>query len=240
MTATLSPPAPPLAELVPHTRRLLEPLGVHDLPLPSDLAAARSANDSTRLEAAHWRIGPADAALGECRIVRIQGRSSLIINTLVFPRRPDRLPLFAAEVLIFGGVPRVAFIDLQIPGLAPAHLEQVTRVARAVRLSAPLLPSGGVAPEWAVKFSTGQAVFTRPNDVLHQDALVRVYGEFLESWRRLAEEAPPQAEAAPAAADRAVQGWKTSHVDGAPGRDYLGRVFGADWAERFLREFLYR
>lgn len=239
MTATLAPP-PPLAELVPHTRRLLAPLGVHDLPLPSDLAAARSANDSTRLEAAHWRIGPADNALGECRIVRIQGKSSLIVNTLLFPRRPDRLPLFVAEVLIFGGVPRVAFFDLQTPGLASAHLGPVTRAARELSQAASLLPSGGEAPEWAVKYSTGHAVFTRPNDAVHQEALARLYGEFLESWRHLAEETPPSADAAPPAAVSAVQSWKTGHAEEAPVRDYLGRVFGAAWADRFLVEFLYR
>lgn len=245
MLAIEAPPHPPrttprlLDGLRDETLVQLKPLGVIMRPVPNDLAHAEGAAHN-RLVAESHIVGAASDPLGECRIVRISGRNSEIVNTMLFPRRPARLPVFAAELLVFGGVPRLAFIDLQTPGLSPERRAAVAELTRRPAAWFAGLPRDEAPPDWAVKDSAGGYVFTRPGHVRHAEALVEAYRAYLGLWTKLAQSdavlSPPPPDAA---ADEALARYKRNHVEHSPGTTYLERIFGGDWTRRFLNRFLY-
>lgn len=230
MTAPVREVNSPLAAVWPRTRHALTPLGVRDLPLPDDLASALGGG-RLRLDAGRWQVG--DNA--ECRIVRIEGASSTIVNTLIFPTHSERLPVFVAELLVTGGVPRLAFLDLQAVGLTADRVGQLASHTAALADLFAFLPSAE-APAWATKYSTGGYVFTRTNDPNHADALADLYAAYLDLWVECAAEVSDGDDAPTACLDD----FKREHLRHWPGTDYLNKLFGTAWTARFLHEFLYR
>lgn len=240
LAAQLHPPPTVLGPLWEDTRRRLAPLGVVDLPIPADLAASSGLSGKMSLRAACWGIGP---RLAECRIVRIEGPNAEIVNTMIFPDRPEALPVFAAELLVFGGVPRLAFVDLQVPGLADRRRDDVAVRTRRLAVDFAHLPCDQTAPDWAVHWSAGGYVFTRPNDTAFAEDLLLLYGRYLDLWVDLAAGAcggPGETRCADPAAVAELQHYKRSHVEHSPGTAFLTKLFGAEWTGRFLNGFLYR
>jgi hypothetical protein len=233
---TAAPPSDrAFAGLWESTRATLGRLGLRERAVPAEFADAD--HGRTRLAAACWAIGSPEAPVAECRIVRILGAASDIVNTMIFPHRPDRLPVFAAELLAFGGVPRLAFLDLQAPGLAAERAAKVGVVARVARAGFSELSSDVDAPAWAVAFSPGGFLFARPNRPDAGPQLVRAYNAYLAAWLALADR--PATGAPEAGAAQELRRYQREHITHSPGRAFLGKLFGEVWAERFLNDFLY-
>jgi hypothetical protein len=233
MTAPLQP-ARPFAALWDATRCRLAPLGLTDAP-PAPEFAERGGR--MRLTAARWLVGPAARPVAECRIVRILGAAAEIVNAMIFPADPGGLPVFAAELLAFGGRPRLTFLDLQAPGLAADVRRAVAERTRAVSERFADLPRDPEPPGWAVAYSPGGYLFTRTDNPAHAPALGEAFAAYLDVWADLAVDAA----AGPAAGGgrAALEEYKRDHVAHSPGRAFLGKVFGDEWTERFLNEFLY-
>jgi hypothetical protein len=258
LAAQLHPPPTLLDPLWEDTRRRLAPLGVADRPIASDLAESSGLTGKLSLRAACWGIGNGEfhngecrsgefhngeRRIGECRIVRIEGPNAEIVNTMIFPDRPESLPVFAAELLVFGGVPRLAFVDLQVPGMAGGRRDEVAARTRGQAVGFAHLPCDQTAPDWAVHWSTGGYVFTRPNDTAFAGDLLLLYGRYLDLWVDLAADACGRSggdgRPDPAAAAE-LEHYKRSHVRHSPGTAFLTKLFGAEWTGRFLNGFLYR
>jgi hypothetical protein len=235
-------PDRPLAQLANLTRRRLLTLALTEQPLAPSFAHAQSGK-KTELFAQRWRIGDGQAPLAELRFVRILGSASEIVNTMIFPARPDLTPVFAAEILLFGGQPRLALIDVQTPGLRPDIADRLRRRLAQLRATWPPSPDAAIAPEWATEHSTGLYLFERPQARAATQRLIQAYDQYLRTWREFAEAAlleEDPTKPAPDAAQFALRDYKDHHLAHTPGKDFLNKVFGFEWTESFLNHFLYR
>ena len=246
MTETVTSPAGTAAAARPFraawraTRRLLEPLGLARWPLAADLATSPDGvGGRVRLRACRWRVGPAERPVAECRAVHIAGPACDIVNVLIFPRDPGRVPVFTAELLAFGGRGRLVFLDLQIPGLSDAPRAGVA-AATAALATRYRLPRDPAPPAWAAESSTGGHLFARaaPDAPLSAAESVRAFAGYLAAWA----DAAARAEAGPRQASslRALAAYKIDHMAHSPGQPFLAAKFGAAWTARFLTEFLHR
>jgi len=236
MAIALEKPGARLAELRPLTRCRLESLGVRDLDLPADLAEAVGSGGQ-ELRAGHWSVG--SPVVAECRTVVITGSSSAIFNALVFPRFPALLPVLVAELLVLGNQPRLAFVDLQDGGLAEQQRVRVVVRAQEIARRHRHLPRDSQVPAWAIRFSTGAYTYTRPEQASPLEEWLTMYTQYLDAWIDLAQ----AWHAAPESGDALLENlrdFKSDHLAHWPGKDYLAKLFGAAWTDRFLNLFLYR
>jgi hypothetical protein len=217
---------------------LLAPLGLRELDVPGEFAHAEGSGGRMRLRAAAWEVGPTAAPIAECRSVLIQGEATDIVNTWIYPHRPDELPTFAAELLAFGHRPRLAFVDLQVPGLSPAGRSRTAAVTHplAARFAGWRCPEE--PPGWAVESSSGGHLFARPGDPAAFADLTRAFEEYLVAWSDLATTARA-AGIGDELSREALARFKRHHATASPGRPFLAKLFGQEWTDRFLDEFLY-
>lgn len=220
-----------IADLWPETVARFESVG-RKVGMPAEFASRLSHNGKTRLEACEFAL----SGMGAARTVRILGTASEIVNTMIFPENPERMPLFVAELLVFGGVPRMAFVDLQTPGLAPDRLDIVraatTELARRYPLPADVPP-----PEWATHYSTGGYCYGRPNDKTYIPVLKRAYTDYLTLWLSMQDGCRGRANES---ARDELANYKRHHVSSVPSGEFMGKLFGDEWAARFLEDWLYR
>jgi hypothetical protein len=191
--------------------------------LPAELAQAQAAHLS--LQAFCWQN-----ALAEVRLVRIRGKAASILNCLIFPHCPQRSPVFVAELLATGGQLRLAFVDVQTPGMLDTRpiLQQTARLAQ--RHAAMNHPEP--APRWAMTYSSGSPLYLRPT-TQRELPMTDLYSDYLRVWSEFAQPQPP-------CSSPELQAFKDHHLNESPVSEYLSRVFGSSWASRFLIEFLYR
>lgn len=237
MPPTLAPPVRQLDGLKEATYTALLPLGLREEPLPKEFASASAKDGRLILRAWRWRLGSGSPG-DECRLVCIRGESSTIVNTLIFPHRPEEVPVFVAELMVFGGRPRLAFVDLQTPGLTGDRRVQIAERCRELAAAYAHLPAEEAVPAWAAEHSTGGYVFTRPRGGSGGEAWGAVYRDYLDLWVACADVTAGGAADTRAAAELAA--YKSQHLAHWPGTDYLARLFGAEWTGRFLNSFLYR
>ncbi|MBY0526800.1 MAG: hypothetical protein K2R98_25635 [Gemmataceae bacterium] len=210
-------------------------------PLPAHLSRRDGHGGRLRLRACALSLGCGGTARAECRMVRISGATAEIVNTMIFPTQPDRLPVYAAQLLAFGGRPRLAFIDLQMPGLTEGRRASLRERARVVARRFDFLPPADDAPSWAVEFASGCQVFTRTTEPDALQGLRDACLQYLELWVELARAECDSLESGANPAAHAELGrWQSEHARLSPGTEYLIKVFGEEWAREFLHEFLYR
>jgi len=220
-----------IADLWPESVARFESVG-RAVEVPAEFAERVSHNGKTRLEACEYTLGE----VGTARMVRILGTASEIVNTMIFPEHPDRMPLFAAELLVFGGVPRLAFVDLQTPGLAPDRLETIRSATTELAARYPL-PADAGPPEWATHYSTGGYCYGRPGSRSYIPTLKKAYADYLKLW--LTTQDGCQKHANESAREELLK-YKRHHVSNSPGCEFMGKLFGDEWAARFLEDWLYR
>lgn len=192
----------------------------------------------TRLSASHWSLRHLGVEVADCRFVRIAGPKIDVVNAMFYPCFPTQSPIFAAEIISFGGRARIAFIDLQLP---TATAQSDSTVQRLTRLRDQASGLTTPAPEWATCHSSGAYYYHRGDGSrdLH-DTLQTIYFGYLAEWIRSLQEqstknAVPQREAL-----ENLNLYKEHHVAHTPGSQFLGNVFGQSWTEDFLMNFLYK
>lgn len=195
------------------------------------LAQAEGQEGRFQLRASCWRREGAEA-----RVVRIRGGATGIYNCLIFPERPEAVPVFVAELLVTGGGLRVAFIDLQVPGLGEVCRGSVVEKAKALARRYGHRNTREPAPNWAVEYSAAEAAYIRPSNP-EEENVTELYLEYLDTW---ADSSAGEGSGDPAGARVALGRFKRHHREEAPVGNYLGRVFGTSWAARFLDTFLYQ
>jgi hypothetical protein len=209
------------------TWELLEAFGPKAMPLPEELGRAVSHHGKTHLHAEQWELGGVPGTT--CRWVYITGVATEILNAMFYPARGG--PVFVAEFLATANVPRLAFIDLQTPGL---NAGQAENVEAALKAAPRLLPAAeDNPPDWASKHSTGKYLWSRPGSVEASaafDGCKTAYAFYLNAWKTLVE-MPANPEAHTAYRQFKLANW--------PGRDYMDKMFGEAWTARFATEFLY-
>jgi len=214
----------------------LRPVG---MAVAHESAAATGGNGRFQLRARRWSLVAKGRPLAECRMVHIEGSSSEIVNFWVFPERPEYLPVCAAELIVTGGAPRLAFVDLQAPGLHPGKFCRLAQETQTLAGRWAFLDTGDEAPAWAVAASSGGHVYARPREACDVGTLADLSLAYLDLWIEWASDVSFHAPPDPAAAAD-LAAYKSLHRRHSPGAPYLRKLFGAEWTDRFLREFLYR
>jgi hypothetical protein len=186
---------------------------------------ARMESPRMTLEASQW-----EGSLAEARLVRIRGKSASIFNCLLFPRCAKLAPVFVAELLATGGQLRLAFVDVQTPGLLEVQPLRAKTTELARRFGA--LNHPDPAPRWAMEYSSGSPAYLRPTTPM-EIPMTELYSDYLRVWSELTQPSAP-------CCSPEVEAFKEHHRTESPVSEYLSRVFGESWTCRFLNGFLYR
>lgn len=226
-------------ELALATRDRVQSVGAQQIVLPPQYAQRASTNGKFNLTAEAW---PVELVTGQAqlRMVKIDGGKSNIINTWIFPVDPRNTPVYAAELIGVGDVVRVAFIDIQ----APLTSAQTTELQRQLQLIAQKyvdLPRDEAAPDWAIEASLGHYTYARnvPDSSL---AKIRAaYLEYLSIYLAYANATKSNASSSISLtnARQQLHDYQMHHMHHSPGKKFLGNLFGVDWTERFMLDFLF-
>lgn len=214
----------------------LGPSGLEPIGLPGELAerAGLGRQSSTRL----WGFGGRLRGLGQVHATVILGPKAEIVNAMIYPQDPGLLPVFATEVVRFGTMIRVAFVDVQPLDRAAAWLDGLQRELQGLRAGfaerAELDPD---LPGWLEGQCSGGEFLARSNDLSPAATICEAWMAYLGAWIRRAE---GLAAAGVAVADSpAVAAYKHHHVVHSPGLVFLGKFFGEEWTRRYMSEFMY-
>ncbi len=209
------------------------------LEVPDIYAQRASLNGRFRLTAHAWSIqhctGPA-----HLRMVRIDGAQSQIINSWIFPSDPRQRPVFAAELIGVGDKLRVAFVDIQQPvdvAIRNDFRLHLADIAQRYRN----LPCDESAPDWAIAASLGSYTYSRNVGL---NALADIELCYLDYLRAYLGAEHPIDESLPAeqnleSARSQLHEYQLHHMHSSPGHKFLGNLFGVEWTERFMLDFLF-
>lgn len=215
--------------------------------LPEPFHHRKSLNGRFGLWGHQWRISAGAIAIGVARMVIIQGQKNEIINTWLFPKYPISLPVFAAELISMGGQQRLSFIDVQTPGFNGnkqqlcSAIQQNFEQHRNLRIDE-------MPPAWAVSDTLGFYIFRRTGGEQQFSEICRCYMDYLttcidNAWLDLVAamnfDADSQAIAANARSLQALHDYQLHHMHSSPGNAFLAKLFGENWTESFLHEFLF-
>lgn len=229
-------PVPPfsLNHLLPCERHLREALDRHgfgELTLRQEFTFQQGANNTwLRSYWAENNVGTS------ARCALIGGPKSEIVNLMIFPKNTTRSPIFASEIILFGSKVHVAVVDHQTPDVpSPLSGELSLKLSAVGAKYRELLDSGGELPAWAQTHFTPDCVYSRPKDGGQTGNVVAAFIDYLDLWL---DKWLPQQDGSSGGLD-ALNSYLHHHVVNTPGRPFLGRFFGVDWAERYLRYFMY-
>lgn len=237
---------PPYAKLATQTANRLQELHrdrfrVTNDPFPVEYQNRISGNGKFTLTSQAWTIARNEVPTCDVRCVLIRGSKNTIINTWVFPYRPKIDPVFAAELIAFGGLPRLAFLDVQVPGMRLDRLGNVgTHVAKICR-EFPELRITETPPEWAVAATTGNYLFTREGTTELYAPIGQAYMRLLDCYLDLISDSDSDA---PAPDDNDISlkllgEYQVHHMEHSPGKVFLSKLFGESWTDSFMSQFLF-
>jgi hypothetical protein len=211
------------------------------VPVAEDMATRLAARSGTKLEAREYEL--ADSKFGsvaQLKWVYIQGVSSEILNVMIYPNAGSTQPIFVAEMMIFGKLPQLVFLDLQCPGFSSVQREELRVWAQSCRdrvaFETSLETALEVPPAWAIKHSSGANLWSQPKKAALTGECVRAYELYLQAWLGWVEKTldTPAVEIHPR-----VRQYKDFKSANWPGKAYMNKMFDPDWSDRFQKEFLY-
>jgi hypothetical protein len=214
--------------------------GARRVDLPSNVASARSRDGRFKIQAETFRLDFESEAT-EARLALVSGQAVNIFAMLALPTKIQTArwsPLLAIETLVISNRVRLVFADLQDVGLSPIRRVMVRE--RAMPLAArPGLSSQASPPVWATVHSLGGYFFIEKPSAEQYYHAFAVPSSYLDAWCELMAEPADLSDETSPVEDRLRQ-FKQTHSACWPGRAYLERLFGPDWARLFIHEFFYR
>lgn len=177
---------------------------------------------------------------GRVRLARfavVYGETLEIGNVMCFPDPAFIVPILGADLVAVREDSVMIAADLSpISPSADDHRDQFTELQNACKNWTDL-PSGGDLPEWALRLFSPFALYTRV-DLSQVPNAYQALGVFPELFVRHLKAA--QANSTRALEISQAQGhYADVHRADDKGLRLLGAMFGMDWAERYLREFLF-
>jgi len=203
----------------------------------------KSLNEKFNLVAKEWVLLKGSSSLATLRMVHIRGAKNEIINTWIFPNQPDRVPVFAAELIAVGGTVKVAFVDIQAPALKSPSLEQARILSASLAPRFRSLPCDEKAPDWAVGDSQGNFTYARnvPSDQFPE--IEKCYLAYLDSYLseyvlvcRVQNNAISREDSN---ALNVLHTYQHHHMEHSPGKKFLSVLFGSEWTDAFMKNFLF-
>ncbi len=166
-----------------------------------------------------------------------------IVNIGIFPQPTSVLPLMQLEILVVKQRLSLFIIDALLPPPLSWSLEpeSPSQYLRRLASSYSAFPPTEKRSEWAQTVISQDAIWSRPNT---SDAIAPACEATLafldwcgtaivagQGQRVSTEEAEP--------CRHFLDHFKTTCLDNEPSRPYLSSMFGAEWAERYMSEFLF-
>lgn len=182
------------------------------------------------------------SVMAEFRLVLIEGSANTIINAWCFPTRPQCCPVFAAELIAIAHAPKLTFLDIQAPALTNQIERAVIQGAsKQVRNQFAELRISESPPEWATSESLGEYLFGRAMESSSFPQITAAYLRLLQQYFNLLSSRPrsEQLIAPDPSALAEMNKYQLHHMHSSPGKQFLGKVFGADWTDEFLENFLF-
>lgn len=213
-------------------------------PLPIDPALARAEGRwkgaPATIETRAWR----GARIAYCRVARVASAELAIGNVLCLPdpalrARSLPLPVLGADLVGVGARDAVVVADLSPTGDDRAAGSEVLGRALAADPRVAALPRIADLPAWARESFSPAALAVRvaPDDAPVAAAAVR---RATETFVALVGEAGDGGDAAVTrAVHHSQQRYLARHRVEDAGLALLARVFGAEWAERYIRAILF-
>lgn len=179
------------------------------------------------------QCGHTSGASARCAI--IGGPKVEIINLMIFPKQSE-VPVFASEIILLGSKIHVAVVDHQAVKHNSAILFEIGRILLPLhRKYSAVLTGGGGLPDWAKEHFTPWCIYTRPSGASETPTVCESFCEYLNIWL---EHWLPRLNSYDQ--DHSlVNQYLNHHLVNTPGRLFLGKGFGVDWAESYLHEFMY-
>ena len=102
------------------------------------------------------------------------------------------------------------------------------------------LPCDEVAPDWATDASLGHYTYARQVPDQQLGAIRACYIDYLILYLNYVRCAEVKSKLGSNDAARdTLHAYQLHHMQHSPGKKFLGNLFGVDWTERFMLEFLF-
>jgi hypothetical protein len=232
------------ADLVSETKSRMRLHLNEDSAIDPEFTKRDSLHGKIQLVASQWSIQFASKPIASLRMVYIQGPKNQIINTWIFPNRPKEMPVFAAELIAVGDEVRVAFVDIQVPVISSKSVLEDTSLMTsglAARFSA--LPCDEAPPVWAIESSQGNYTYARNVPLNSFPEVEECYRSYLDTYLDAFMNKSVGATLSAASRDEEaideLHRYQHHHMESSPGNKFLSKLFGSDWTESFMREFLF-
>jgi phycoerythrobilin:ferredoxin oxidoreductase len=186
--------------------------------------------------------------LRQARLVLIEGGSGLqVLNFCIFPELTYGLPSFSADLVTLPGGHLIAMDFAPNSDVAAdAAFARDGALAACFSRHRDALPDGGPLPEAATRYFSPYFLWSRlPLDEAAGGATVAstvlaAFDDYLRTYLRLVEQATPlESDDALGSVREAQLAYSTYRAESDPARPMLTRLFGADYAERLIREVLF-
>lgn len=216
--------------------------------LRDDWSNQESKNGKFALNAQEWKIRATGAKrdnshIATLRMVYIRGQKNEIINTWIFPVRSDLMPVYAAELISVASVTRVAFVDIQAPQLNDNIAEEVRLLTAPLAARYATLPCDEPAPDWATEASLGNFTYARQADSNWTSTIQNCYTSYLDTYINAFVTSSSSQSIDRSCSDAAVSAhlmdYQHHHMNSSPGKKFLGTLFGTEWTNSFLSDFLF-
>ncbi len=171
------------------------------------------------------------------RFAVVYGETLEIGNILCVPDPDFVVPILGADLVAVRESSVMVAADLSpVSSVESDHVDQFQRLAR-FRESSPELPSGGELPEWAKLLFSPHALYTRVGLDQATDAFeaLNVFpARFIEELQMADAQLDRRVEIS-----RSQGHYSNVHRADDKGLRLLGAMFGMEWAQRYLEEFLF-
>ncbi len=214
---------------------LVVELGLEPVVVPKDLAGATGTwkGAPVRIATHAYRGGPVRYA----RFVRLVGADLEIGNVLCLPDPVYPLPILGADLVGLRRTTGMLAADLS-PTLPPGRDcdDQLAPLARR-RSAHPDLPFGGALPAWCAAWFSPHALYTRvaPDQL---PAAVAAFWDYPRAFVELTRRTRPRPELTGEMAAR-QDGYAAAHRTDDKGLVLLAKMFGDEWAGRYLEQVLF-
>lgn len=172
------------------------------------------------------------------RVAILTGGDVAIGNLLVLGEAQYALPVLGADV-VWLGARNGAMVATDLSPTIPPGLERDVQLAPLARRSTRYraLPSGGELPHWCAHWFSSFALYVRvgPGDL---PAALDGVQEYVAAFIDLAKAAPADERRADATL-AAHRDYATSHREDDRGLGLLSKLFGDEWAGRYIADVLF-
>lgn len=216
-------------------RQIVDAFDLTEVEIESDLACRTGTfrQASVRIESRQYRGDRIRLA----RFAVVQGETLEIGNVLCIPQPAYVTPILGADLVAARANSVMVAADLSpVSGIWSDHRDDFDELKRA-RKEAPDVPSGGELPAWAQDLFSPHALYTRVELAQAPDAY-RAFQVFPDVFIRRLASAEPDPSRVPDTS-RSQEHYSDVHRDDDKGLRLLGAMFGMEWAERYLRHFLF-